>query len=186
MTLAGGLLACQRRAPALPVLGTLPEFVLAGHDGQPVSLASLRGHPFVADFIFTTCAGLCPAMTARMAQLQKQLPPGVAIVSFTVDPGHDTPEVLARYARDFGAGPAWRFATGSREVLYALATEGFKLAAMEVPKDQQQTGTDGPFLHSSKFVLVDGAGQIRGYYDSEDSQALERLIADAVRSESAS
>ncbi len=161
----------------------LPEFALEGHDGQPLSLETLRGRPFVADFIFTSCAGLCPAMTARMAQLQQRLPPGVATLSFTVDPKHDTPEVLARYARDFGAGPSWRFATGRREALYRLATEGFKLAAMEVPKDQQQPGTDGPFLHSSKFVLVDGVGRIRGYYDSEDSEALEQLLGDAARCE---
>ena len=181
LTLVGAVLAYNHRSPRLPVLGTLPDFSLAGHDNQPVSLGALRGRPFVADFIFTTCAGLCPAMTARMAQLQKRLPAGVAIVSFTVDPEHDTPDVLARYARDFGAGSTWRFATGRREALYSLATEGFKLAAMEIPKDQQQAGSDGPFLHSSKFVLVDGGGRIRGYYDSEDSQALERLAADAAR-----
>jgi len=182
LTLAGAVLAYLHRAPALPVFGALPDFVLAGHDGQPVSLTELRGRPFVADFIFTRCAGVCPAMTARLAQLQKRLPPGVAIVSFSVDPEHDTPEVLARYARGFGAGPKWRFATGNREALHRLATEGFKLAAMEIPKDQQQAGTDGPFLHSSKFVLVDGVGQIRGYYDSEDTQALERLVGDAASS----
>ncbi len=185
LALAGAGVAYTRRPP-LPVLGALSDFALTGHDNRPVSLRTLRGRPFVADFIFTTCAGFCPAMTARLAQLQKRFPAGVAIVSFTVDPEHDTPEVLARYAQDFGAGPRWRFATGRREALYSLATEGFRLAALEIPKQQQQAGTDGPFLHSSKFVLVDGAGRIRGYYDSEDSQALERLVADAARCKGAS
>ncbi len=185
LALAGVVLAYSHRPASLAVLGTLPAFSLTGHDAQPISLESLRGRPFIADFIFTTCAGLCPAMTARMLQLQKRLAPGVAIVSFTVDPEHDTPEVLARYAADFRTGPSWRFATGQREALYRLATEGFKLAAMEVPKDQQQAGGDGPFLHSAKFVLVDSVGQIRGYYDSEDSQAVERLRSDAARCEAA-
>lgn len=186
LALVAAVVGYLHRAPPLPVLGALPAFLLEGHDGGPVSLETLRGRPFVADFIFTTCAGLCPAMTARMTQLQKRLPPGVAIVSFTVDPEHDTPEALSRYAQAFGAGSSWRFVTGSREALYRLATQGFKLAALEIPKDQQQPGSDGPFLHSSKFVLVDGVGRIRGYYDSEDSQALERLVSDAAGCEGAS
>jgi protein SCO1/2 len=170
--------AVARRSPPLPVLGTLPAFALVGQDRQPVTRETLSGRPFVADFIFTTCAGVCPAMTARMAQLQARLPQDVALVSFTVDPVHDTPDVLARYAADFKAGPRWRFATGPREALYGLATEGFKLAAMELPQDQRQPAGDGPFLHSSKFVLVDGAGRIRGYYDSEERAALETLLSD--------
>lgn len=121
-------------------------------------------------------------MTARMVQIQKRLPPGVAQVSFTVDPDNDSPEVLARYAQDFHAGPGWSFVTGPKQALYTLATEGFKLAAMEMPKDQQQPG-DGPFLHSGKLVLVDRAGRIRGYYDSDDNAAVERLIADSGRTD---
>ena len=138
-------------------LGTLPDFRLVERSGREVGLADLSGQPWVADFIFTQCAGACPAMTARMARLRRELPAGVRSVSFTVDPGHDTPATLARYAG------------------------GFKLAAMEVPADQRDaTGGDGPFLHSSKFVLVDGAGVVRGYYDSTDEQAMRALVADAA------
>ena len=167
------------RRPPLPLLGALPGFALVDQSGQPFTHETLRGRPYVADFIFTTCGGLCPAMTARMAQLQSRLPDSVALVSFTVDPAHDTPEVLARYAADFKAGPRWHFATGPRDAVYGLATRGFMLAAMEIPAEQRRAGDDGPFLHSSKFVLVDGAGGIRGYYDSEDRTALERLVEDA-------
>lgn len=169
------------RVPVPPVLGELPEFQLTAHDGLAFTREGQRGRPFVADFIFTTCAGICPAMTARMAQLQPRLPEGFDIVSFSVDPEHDTPEVLARYGRDFKAGPAWRFVTGDRDALYRLATDGFKLAAMEVPAGERQAGGDGPFVHSSKFVLVDGAARVRGYYDSEDRAALESLLADATQ-----
>ena len=163
-----------------PLLGSLPEFSLVAHDGSPVSRARLAGTPFVADFIFTRCGGACPAMTAQMARLQTELPPGTALVSFTVDPVFDTPEVLARYAASHGARPGWLFVTGSRSALYGLATVGFKLAAMEVPPEERRTGEDGPFLHSSKLVLVDAQGRIRGYYDSESAGARRRLVRDAV------
>ena len=161
-------------------LGTLPDFRLVERSGREVGLADLSGQPWVADFIFTQCAGACPAMTARMARLRRELPAGVRSVSFTVDPGHDTPATLARYAGGFGADEGWLFLTGPQKDLYDLSTGGFKLAAMEVPADQRDaTGGDGPFLHSSKFVLVDGAGVVRGYYDSTDEQAVRALVADA-------
>jgi uncharacterized membrane protein YozB (DUF420 family) len=163
-----------------PLFGRLPDFSLVAQDGSPVSRGRLAGRPFVADFIFTRCAGACPAMTAQMARLQNDLPAGTALVSFTVDPVFDTPEVLARYAATHGARPGWLFVTGSRSALYGLATEGFKLAAMEMPPEERRSGDDGPFLHSSKLVLVDAQARIRGYYDSESAVARRRLVRDAV------
>jgi protein SCO1/2 len=167
------------RAPEPPRLGALPDFRLTERSGRPLSLADLRGRPWVADFIFTQCGGACPAMTARMAHLRRDVAPDVRLVSFTVDPAHDTPEVLARYATAFRAGDGWHFLTGPQKDLYDLSVGGFKLAAMEVPAGEQAAGGDGPFLHSSKFVLVDGDGVIRGYYDSTDEQAMRALVADA-------
>ena len=119
-------------------------------------------------------------MTARMAALRTRLAgTPVSFVSFTVDPGTDTPEVLARYATAAGAGENWWFVTGPVKDLHALSVDGFKLAAMENPAGAPTA--DGPFLHSSKFVLVDAEGAIRGYYDSEDEGALRTLEADARR-----
>jgi cytochrome oxidase Cu insertion factor (SCO1/SenC/PrrC family) len=115
-----------------------------------------------------------------MARLRRDVSPDVQFVSFTVDPAHDTPEVLARYAATFRADEGWRFVTGPAKDVYALSVAGFKLAAMEVPPGEQAAGGDGPFLHSSKFVLVDGAGVIRGYYDSTDEAAMRTLAADAA------
>jgi protein SCO1/2 len=168
-------------APKLPVLGALPDFELTAQSGSAFGSRQLAGRPWLADFIFTRCGGVCPAMTARLAQLRKQLAPDVALVSFTVDPGHDTPEVLARYASDFHAGEGWTFLSGPQPRLYALAVQGFKLEAFEVPPDQQVKGGDGPFLHSSKYVLLDGRSRIRGYYDSSDERALRQLLADVDR-----
>src|SRR5437762_2164248 len=96
-----------RATPEPPRLGTLPDFRLVERSGRAVARADLRGQPWVADFIFTQCAGACPAMTARMARLRRELPAGVRSVSFTVDPGHDTPEALARYGSAFGADQDW-------------------------------------------------------------------------------
>jgi protein SCO1/2 len=179
------------RAPEPPRMGALPAFRLTERSGRPLSLADLRGRPWVAAFIFTQCGGACPAMTARMARLRRDLSKDVASVSFTVDPAHDTPEVLARYAAAFRADEGWHFLTGPQKDLYDLSVGGFKLAAMEVPAGEQPptddrgrwmqaAGGDGPFLHSSKFVLVDGEGVIRGYYDSTDEQAMRALVADAA------
>jgi cytochrome oxidase Cu insertion factor (SCO1/SenC/PrrC family) len=167
------------RVPEPPRMSALPAFRLTERSGRPLSLADLRGRPWVADFIFTQCAGACPAMTARMARLRRDLSTDVAFVSFTVDPAHDTPEVLARYAATFRADESWHFLTGAQKDLYDLSVGGFKLAAMEVPPADKAAGGDGPFLHSSKFVLVDAEGVIRGYYDSTDEQALRALVADA-------
>jgi protein SCO1/2 len=179
--LAAVTAAACGRAPAsseLPRLFALPEFTLVERSGRPATLAALRGQPWIADFIFTRCTGVCPAMTARMAALRTRLGgTPVRFVSFSVDPGHDTPAVLTRYAEAAGAGPDWWFVTGPMRDLHALSTEGFKLAAMENAPGAETA--DGPFLHSSKFVLVDGEGSIRGYYDSEDAAALRTLETDA-------
>jgi cytochrome oxidase Cu insertion factor (SCO1/SenC/PrrC family) len=162
-------------------MGGLPPFSLQERSGRPVTLESLRGRIWIADFIFTRCGGACPQMTARMARLRREMPGDVVFVSFTVDPAHDTPEVLSSYAANFKAGEGWLFVTGSQKDLYALSTNGFKLAAMEVPPEEQTEGGDGPFLHSPKFVLVDGSGQIRGYYDSTDEDEMKGLVDDVAR-----
>jgi len=176
---AGGLVWLRaRRVEALPAYWSVPAFTLVDQHGRTRGPADLQGAPWIADFIFTRCAGTCPAMTARMARLQSKVPAGTRLVSITVDPEHDTPEVLKRYARDFEAGPSWLFLTGSRDALHGLAVEGFKLEAAAVsPEDQPR---DGPFLHSSKLVLVDGAGRVRGYYDSTDAEAMARLVSAAA------
>jgi protein SCO1/2 len=164
----------------LPRHFDLPEFALVERSGRPATLTALRGRPWIADFIFTRCAGVCPAMTARMKALAGRLAgTPVRFVSFTVDPVYDTPEVLARYADAAGAPADWWFVTGALADLHRLSTAGFKLAAMEASPGQ--AFDDGPFLHSSKFVLVDAAGAIRGYYDSTDEAAMRALEADARR-----
>ncbi len=170
------------RASALPVYGQVPDFSLIERSGRPMGLEELRGRVWVGDFIFTSCPGQCPMMTARMARLQASLTEAddVRLVSFTVDPDRDTPEVLSRYADNYGAeSDRWFFLTGEREAIYRLAGEGFRLSAGPGPGESgDAAGDDVP--HSLKFVLVDREARIRGYYDSTAPEALRQLATDVA------
>jgi protein SCO1/2 len=159
-----------------PVYLDVPAFRFTRHDGRPFGSADLRGKVWVGDFIFTTCKGICPPMTRRMARLRKEGPAGVRFVTFSVDPETDTPEVLARYAAPFDPRDDWSFLTGERAALHGFARDGVKLDVFETPKGQP--APDGPFMHSGRFFLVDGEARIRGYYDSGDEDDMQRLLDD--------
>jgi len=161
----------------LPRLSAVPDFTTTSESGATVTRASLAGKVFIADFIFTTCRGICPGMTAKMKSLESRLrdEPRLRFVSFTVDPEHDTPEVLARYAKEHGADTArWSFLRTDTESLRRLCREGFRLAV-----EDAGPGAREPILHSTRFVLVDAEGTIRGYYDSDEPGAMAALEADA-------
>lgn len=164
--------------PAPPILGRVPDFTLANRDGRTVRLGDLAGEAWIADFVFTRCTASCPVMSGKMAHLDRELapPPRVRLVSFSVDPEHDTPAVLARYAASYAASPRWLFLTGSREHLHRLSRQGFKLGVDSRPASRGPGAED--ILHSTRFVLVDGRASIRGYYDSLDPAALRRLRDD--------
>ncbi len=170
------LTACQAE-PELPAYYSVSEFSLTSQDGQTVTLRDLAGKVWVADFIFTNCAGTCPMMTGAMRKLGEVLPEEVRFVSFTVDPARDTPPVLAEYAKSHDAATGrWFFLTGDKDALYDLSIKGFKLAV------DVSTGTDAePITHSTRLVLVDRQGQIRGYYSGTEEQELERLAIDVKR-----
>jgi protein SCO1/2 len=163
------LAGCAGNRP-LPVLGEVPQFQLTAQTGETFDRRSLVGHVWVADFIFTTCPGPCPRMSSQMRQVQTATAntPDVKLVSFTVDPAHDTPPVLAAYAKHFLAAPGrWYFLTGAQNSLDDLGRNGFKLNAV-----------DGSLDHSTRFVLVDRASRIRGYYASSDDDFMKRLLDD--------
>ncbi|MGE5347623.1 MAG: SCO family protein [Acidithiobacillales bacterium] len=163
----------------LPRYAAVPDFTGVSQTGSVVTKAALSGKVFIADFIFTTCQGICPGMTSKMKSLADQLrdEPGVRFVSFTVDPDHDTSEVLARYGVEHGADSSrWLFVRTDKERIRTLCREGFKLAV-----EDAGPGASEPILHSTRFVLVDAEGTIRGYYDSSQPGALPALAADARR-----
>jgi cytochrome oxidase Cu insertion factor (SCO1/SenC/PrrC family) len=102
----------------------------------------------------------------------------VRSVSISVDPATDSPEVLSEYAKRFGADPArWLFLTGERAALHALVKDGFKLAVAERSPEENTDG-EGIITHSDRFVLVDDAGHLRGYYHGTDPADVDRLLAD--------
>lgn len=175
---AAALVQRFRRPAPPPVLGQLPEFTLTNRNGRPVSLGDLSGTPWVADFIFTRCPASCPMMTARMARLARDLPKGLPVrfVSFSVEPDHDTPEVLQKYAESFAAPDHWLFLTGTREQILHLTTKGFLLGLELTPPPGM--ASPEPILHSTRFVLVDGEGRIRGYYEAFDEESMKKLMAD--------
>ncbi len=172
-----GVLNLTRRPELLPVIKEVPGFALTHHDGTTVTREHFTGEPWIADFIFTRCVAICPRMTARMGHVVDALGEGspVKIVSFSVDPEHDTPEVLADYAAGHGAGDGWYFLTGERRTLYALSRDGFMLG-VETPPAPEAAG--GPIIHSNRFVLVDRENRIRGFYDSFDDDDIDRLLSD--------
>jgi len=160
--------------------GAVPDFSLVERNGSVIDLAQLRGTIWVADFIYTSCQDTCPLQTAEMAKLQGHLrdTPGVTLVSFSVDPQKDTPAALSQYADRFRAdAKRWLFLTGPKDQITHLVQKGFRLSAVPAAP----SGSDADvILHSTRFVLVDQQAQIRGYYDSRDAGAMQRLRQDVA------
>jgi protein SCO1/2 len=149
---------------------------LTDQDDRTVTDRDLRGHPYVAAFIFTQCAGPCPMITGKMAALQRKIHnPAVRLVSFSVDPEHDTPAVLKAYASRFGAESGrWLFLSGNPADVYAVAA-GMKMTAEPQPQDKAN-----PVLHSTYLLLVDGGGQVRAVYGTQNPQTSEAELLDRV------
>ncbi len=181
--------ACDRRAPvetlALSVppdqlqqqFWPLPDFSLTERSGQTVTLADLKGKVWVADFFYSTCPGPCPMLSSRLSELQKSLGSDdrVRLVSISTDPEKDTPELLRQYAERFQAVDRWLFLTGSKAAIHGLAHDGFKLPIAENP------GAPEPIIHSTRLILVDQTGAIRGLYDGLAADAAERVARDIRR-----
>ena len=150
---------------------SVPNFSLTNQQGEPLGLSDMAGKIWVADFIFTNCPTICPAMTQEMARLQSEfVADPVYFVSFSVDPERDTPRVLSRYAAAYGADDRrWHFLTGDKTKIYQLAEQGFSLAA-------GHKGSE--ILHSPRFVLVKADGDIHDFYDSRSGPAMLRLRRD--------
>lgn len=157
------------------MLGQISAFQLTAQDGTLFSSRVLAGKIWVADFFFTTCPGPCPLMNERMRQIQTKTMDlsDVRLVSFTVDPAHDTPPVLAAYSKHFLAQSGrWFFLTGPQARLNDLGLNAFHLNRV-----------DGSLDHSTRFTVVDRHGRIRGYYRFSDDDFPERLLTDVLRLE---
>ncbi len=168
--LAAGLaaLSCGKR-PALPAISVVQPFQLTTQAGLPFDSARLRGTPWLASFFFASCNGPCPRMNTAIHQLQEQTYPykGLKIVSFTVDPERDTPEVLAAYAQRYKADPErWFFLTGPRATISDLAKNGFLVGELDTAQS-----------HSTRIMLVDGRSRVRGHFPSAEKEGIDALLA---------
>ena len=173
-------LRAAANAPALEDFGVVPDFTLTERSGRALSRADLAGAPWVADFVYTQCQGTCPLLSTKMAKLERRVAADVRLVSFSVDPARDTPEVLAAYARRYGASPTtWLFATGETKALRDLVGKGFHLAVVDPPPGEPDFA--GTITHSEKIVLVDADLRIRHYYDGASDAWVDEAVADLAR-----
>jgi len=197
----------HRAAPAaseatLEILGTygvVPPFTLTERSGRRVSRDDLRGLVWVVDFIYTECTETCPTQSLQLARLQREFHDAtdLRLVSITVDPAHDTPEVLTRYAARYGAGAQWWFLTGDKRDIHCLAQQGFHLGVVDPASPAEPScgqalrfgpsrawashGSKGLVMHSARVVLVDGAAGIRAYHLATDEESMAHLRANLRR-----
>ncbi|GAA4437573.1 SCO family protein [Ravibacter arvi] len=152
----------------------IPGFSFVSQHGDSITEKQVEGKIFVADFFFTSCPTICPVMKKNMLKVFKAIQdkPDVAILSHTIDPVHDTPQVLLKYATDLGvSGDQWLFLTGQKADIYGIAQRYFVAA-------NEEGSAPGGFIHSGAFTLVDKDKHVRGVYDGTDDKKVAQLISD--------
>ena len=169
----------------LLTIGAAPKFELTNQDNVKISNATYKGKVYVLEFFFTTCPSICPKMNLSMLEIEKTFfgNPNFGIVSITIDPTHDTPQVLKDHAKLLGVKSSnWNFLTGDRATIMDLSNKGFNLYAGENSK------VSGGFEHSGLFALIDKDGNIRCrkdefgnpniYYDGLDKKGVREIQED--------
>ncbi len=152
----------------LPVYRVVAPFTAVDQRGATFTSSSLTGKYWLGSFFFTRCQTVCPALNRVKSRIQREFGTKLSFVSISSDPEFDTPEVLAAYAQEYAQeGGAWWFVRMPKDSMLAVASQGFGLISPAEPE-----------MHSTRFVLVDPAMQVRGFYDSEDTAAVAKLRAD--------
>lgn len=154
---------------------TIGDFKFVNQNKDTITQKTVENKIYVADFFFATCQSICPQMSTELVRVQKEFKTDndFLILSHSVNPAHDTSEVLNVYAGKYGAiKNKWHFLTGSKKAIYDLAKDSYLVNALE------DDGTPEGFLHSELFLLIDKQKRIRGMYDGTDSVAVNKLIAD--------
>ena len=154
---------------------TVPDFNFFDQDGHPVNKSTVKDKIYVAEYFFTTCQSICPIMNDHLKVVDSvfRSRPDFMILSHTVDPEHDSVEVLKEYAAAKGIrDKKWLFVTGKKSELYSLARKGYLLNA------EEGNGGAEDFIHTQNFALVDMEQRLRGFYDGTDSTDVSRMITD--------
>ncbi len=162
--------------------GTVADFALTERSGRTITRGDLAGKVWVAAFFFTCCAGPCPQISGTMAELHQTFAnePDVRLVSFTVDPERDTPQVLNQYADRYGAdAERWLFLTGEQRSLYQLIEKSFFQAVRQNEGKDRTPGNE--VTHSTRLVLVDRRGRMRGFYDGRRVDEQGAAVTDLPR-----
>ncbi|MBE9464332.1 SCO family protein [Dyadobacter subterraneus] len=191
--LIGLISGCESGSKKLPILGerdwvtkkvdgkevtdtiynVIPPFTFTNQYGDTVTEKIVENKIYVTDFFFTTCPTICPVMKRQMVKVYKEFKdnPDVMILSHTIDPEHDTPQVLNKFAKDLGVeGKQWQFLTGPKEKIYEIGQKSYLSAA------QEDKTAEGGFLHSGAFILIDKEKHIRGMYDGTTEEGTQKLI----------
>ena len=157
-----------------------PDFQLKAQDGEVYSYK--KGGIAVVSFFFSRCGTICPITNKNLLRVAETFKSesSVSILSLTVDPVYDTPQVLKKYARELGAEyKSWMFLTGDKKYIYDLAITGFKLPVSDASEyDKNIVDIDQTFIHSDKLLLVDKYGHIRGIYEGTNKSEIERLVVE--------
>jgi protein SCO1/2 len=161
----------------LPVLSLVPPFSFTNEDGKPLGSKELAGKPYLVAFMFTRCPSICPELTRRMKTVDeaaKKSKKTLQLVSISVDPENDKPEVLNAYAKKQGADVEnWAFLTGDHREIAKTSEEGFKMAfSGQIDETKPHLG----ITHGSHLILVDQVGQIRGYFRSTEDESVQAIL----------
>ena len=169
----------------LVTIGPAPKFELTNQDNVKISNETYKDKVYVLEFFFTTCPSICPKMNLCMLEIENTFfgNPNFGIVSITIDPAHDTPQVLKEHAKLLGVKSSnWHFLTGDKTTIMDLSNKGFNLYAGENAK------VSGGFEHSGLFALIDKDGNIRCrkdefgnpilYYDGLDKKGVRDIQED--------
>lgn len=151
------------------------DFTFHNQDNQVVTKAIFDDKVVITDFFFTTCPSICPIMKRQMVRIYEAYPdqPDLLLFSHTIDPDHDTVEILKNYSEGLGiSSDKWQLVTGPQEEIFEIAKNNYMLGAL---KDEN---SPGGYIHSGSFVLIDKNKKIRGYYDGTDAKEVDRLIVD--------
>lgn len=172
-------------SPKLALISKVPSFEFTNQNGELISNSFYNNKVYVVEFFFTTCPTICPKMNENMLKIQNEFYGNLdfGIASISIDPTHDTSEVLKDYANTLGATlKTWNFLTGDKQAIYNLANNGFTLYAGE------NSEAEGGFEHSGMFALIDKQGNIRSridefgnpiaFYDGLDAKGIKMIIED--------
>jgi len=176
--------ASRQAAQDLPRLWEVPDFALIERSGQSVTRADLLGKVWIASIIFTRCADECPLVSSHMARLQDAFAaePDVRLVSITVDPAYDTPEVLTHYAQSFAAQPQrWLFLTGDKATIYRLVREGFRLGLLDPQEPVRSSAVPeaGKVRHALWQLLTPASAL--AHHDEHPHDKVQRAITHSAR-----